>query len=169
MRSTIFTSLALAGFLLSVPAVAQLPQDACFLFACDAACLAQAPDIGIAALSVRFNRLTAWEHENKVTSRHVEVAALMADQAQGARDGVAGKRLTQSAFCRSETMSCWTGGNAAHFSVVMPGAGGIEIETTRFPLADYGESELESDLTLRTGEPLRLALRLSQAPECPLE
>lgn len=154
-----------------VPAVAAstLPDGACYLYACDAECQARAPDNGIEAMSIRFNRLTQWERENKITSRHVQVAALMASQGQGLRDGVAGKRLTQTAFCRSETMSCWTGGNAAHFRVLPGTEGRITIETAHFPLADFGESDLESDLAPRRGHPVSFTLLLAAVGTCPLE
>lgn len=151
------------------PAAAQLPDGACYLYECDADCARQAGASGVAALSIRFNRLTQRERENKVTVRHVDIAALMADRAQGARDGVAGKRLTQTAFCRAETMSCWTGRNRAHFTLEPGPEGRLSIETTYFPVADYGESDLESDLAAHRGEVARFTLHLAAVGTCPLE
>lgn len=159
----------LAGLCLSGQAAAQLPDGACYLYECDDACAAQDGANGVGALSLRFNRLTPWERENKVTSRHVQIAALMAERGQGLRDGVAGKRLTQTAFCRAETMSCWTGGNAASFTLEMGTEGRLFIETTHFPLADFGESDLESDLTPHRGQSVRFALLLAAVGTCPLE
>ena len=159
----------LTGLCLSGPAAAQLPDGGCYLYECDDACAAQDGANGVAALSIRFSLLTPWERESKITSRHVQIAALMAERGQGLRDGVAGKRLTQTAFCRAETMSCWTGGNAASFTLAMGTEGWLFIETTHFPLADFGESDLESDLTPHRGQPARFTLLLAADGTCPLE
>lgn len=144
-RASIVAALLL-GTLLPGVAPAQLPEGACYRTELDPAELAARPERGVQALSLEFLALTDWDRQAKGPWRHVRISARMAAQGQGLRDEAAGALLTATAECRSERLSCWTDGDAAHFTLRVHDAATLELRTRHFPVADYGGSMTESNL-----------------------
>lgn len=145
--STIFTSLAL-------PLCAQVPQaGTCYERSYDAAHLAAHPDQGVAALRLWFFD----EIADAADRRAVIVAAVMADQGQGARDLVGGMELRQFALCSAE--ACFVECDGGSFAATARPPAGLEIATEGFSLGMANACGGSSDLW----EGRRTVYRLSAA------
>lgn len=121
--STIFISLGLA-------APAQVPENGCYARDYDAGHLARNPAQGVAGLRL-------WVFDEGPSARAALVSALMADQGQGARDGVGGMTLTQYAVCDEGEGRCFVECDGGSFRS-RPVAGGIELVTDFFAMGEEG-------------------------------
>ncbi|GAB4260861.1 MAG: hypothetical protein Kow0013_04840 [Pararhodobacter sp.] len=154
---------------LAQPAIAQLPENACYAMRLDARALANEPERGVAELYVHFIALTRYDRSTKGQWRHVRLTAVMAGQGQGLRDHAAGATLTAVAECRTERLSCWAHDNTASFELTVHDARTIALRTRHFPVADYGGSMMASDLAESANrDTVYLLSRLNDGP-CPVE
>lgn len=127
MRSTICIS---AGLLFAgQAALAQLPgPQACYQRSYDAAHLAARPQQGVAALRLWFFDAEA----GRPDSRRVIVAAEMADQGQGARDGVGGMSLRATMDCAEDDAlgpACFVDCDGGYIALERREDGGLVIST----------------------------------------
>jgi hypothetical protein len=162
----------LAGLLalsVAAPALAQMPEDACYAMRLTPHDLAQQPERGVQALYVHFVALRDFEESSKGPWRHLRISAVMADQGQGARDGAVGATLTQVAECRTGDMLCWAYDNTSFLTVQVRSAQVLELRTDDFVVADFGESMMASNLAETIGqESVYTLFRLNDGP-CPVE
>lgn len=122
--STISISLGLA-----LPAWAQVPAPGCYARTYDAAHLAAHPAQGVAALRL-------WVFDDTPGSPAVLVSARMADQGQGAADGVGGQVLTQYAYCDPAEGSCFVECDGGSFATRAAPDGGLTLTTSHFSLGE---------------------------------
>lgn len=154
-------ALAAAIEALALPALADLPVNGCYAHDYDAAHLAAHPAQGVAALRLWFHD----EVPGQTARRAVAVEARMADQGQGARDGVGGLTLTQYAYCDSETGVCGVECDGGSI-VVEPGDTGISITTGFFVIGNDDVCGGISDLAEATGQVTRYTLAAASIDAC---
>lgn len=155
--------LPLSGLVLALgsagPALAELPAaGACFSRDYDAAHLARNPDQGVAALRLLFLD----EYEGAADRRIVIVRALMADQGQGRRDGVAGLTLQSTMYCSDDPglgPACFVDCDGGHIALE-PTPQGLRLQTSFAALGQPETCGASSDLA--EGGPTRY--RLDPAP-----
>lgn len=122
--STICTSLALAS-----PGLAQVPAPGCYARSYDAAHLAANPAQGVAELRL-------WVYDETPGNPAAIVAARMADQGQGAADGVAGLELRQTAFCDRAEGACFVECDGGSLATAPQPDGGLMLTTRHFTIGD---------------------------------
>lgn len=162
-RSTICIERALATgvvLMLATTAVAQAPQQGCFVRSYDAAHLQAHPEQGVAAL-----RLWFYSETTDRPSPAAIIEARMADQGQGARDGVGGQTLTQDALCEASG-DCFVECDGGHFEAQSLADGRVQIETSSFAIGDADSCGGSSDLAEQSGTPTTYVLNPAPTAAC---
>lgn len=163
MRRALLLALALCA----APAFGEsLPEGACYLERLSPAELAAVPGRGVAALSLEFLPLRAAQRAAGEPYRHVRLRVRMAAQGQARRDGAMSMRLSATASCGADGPRCWNGGNAQSFTLERLPGGEIALSTRHFPLADFGDTMIESDLAEAPGRETRYRLRPVPLADC---
>lgn len=157
--STISTSIVLA--FASGTALAGLPEGACFVLAAPAG-----GGSGVERMTLRIAPLTARDRANRAPYRYMNLTVVMAPRGQGLVDGVHGKPLTQSLVCSTQTMGCRASSRRARADLAMPEPGILILSTADLPVADYGESDLASNLAHPPGQPVRFRLTRARPAAC---
>ena len=159
------TALALG---LAMPGYAALPENSCFVLAGHPTGQGSGWLAGntITHMTLRVNPLTGNDRANGAPWRYVRLAVVMAPRAQGLADGVHGKRLTQSLVCRTDTGLCEAAERDARMALRPNPDGGLTLTTRDMPVADYGESDLASNLAHPPGTATRVELRRAPLENC---
>lgn len=150
-----------AALALAAPAQATIPDDACFVLA-----TAPAAQGAVARMTLRFGRMTPRDRATGSPYRYGALAVVMAPRLQGLADGVHGKPLTQTLFCRADTMVCQASEGEARARVAAPSPDELVLTTQDLPVADYGESDLASNLAHPPGARVEFRLRRAAPADC---
>jgi hypothetical protein len=143
-----------------LPVRADLPEDSCFVQAEAGASTATA----VRQLAFRVQPLTGNDRELNLPFRYAMLAVVLAPRAPG--DEVSGKRLTQSLVCRNDTGVCTAAERQASLSFRLTDGDRLTLVTDDMPVADYGESDLASNLAHPPGTPVRLDLVRANPEDC---
>jgi len=152
----------------ALPAGAAPPENSCFV-------LAGRPIVrgaggsavnAVERLVLRVNPLTGNDRASGAPWRYVRLEVVMAPRAQGLADGVHGKRLTQSLVCRTDTGLCEASDGDALMALRPAPDGGLTLITRDMPVADYGGSDLASNLAHPPGTATRVELRRAPLENC---
>lgn len=162
MRMIARTALAIVWLPLSaaLPAKADLPEDSCFVQARPGTAAA------VWQLAFRVQPLTGNDRLNDLPYRYATLAVVLGPRAQGLADAVTGKRLTQSLVCRNDTGVCTAAERQASLSFRLTDGDRLTLVTDDMPVADYGESDLASNLAHPPGTPVRLDLVRAAPEDC---
>ncbi|WP_370208928.1 hypothetical protein [Pararhodobacter marinus] len=153
-----FAASVLASVAASTPALAETLPQGCFAREYSAQHLAEHPGQGVAAL-----RLWFFHESDDPASSAALVEARMADQGQGARDGVGGEVLTQYALCDADG-ACFVECDGGTFETQRLPDGDLHLTTRFFALGEGDACGGGSDLAERPGEETRYRLSAA-APE----
>lgn len=145
--------LALIAALAPVAARADLPQAGCFVLA------PGARTAGIERVALRLEPRQGWDARNQSDWRYGELTVVMG----AARPEVAGKPLTQSLNCRAWRMACAPANGTGWVELEAPSDDRLVLRTLDLPVADYGESDLASNLAEPQGT--ETVLHLVRAPD----
>lgn len=153
--SIIFTSL-LAG----TTAMAQTVPLGCFERAYTEAHLAAHPNQGVAALRLWIGHIQQFSDEDV----YFWIEAHMADQGQGARDGVAGQFLGEGGLCHVGRANCFADGDGGSFDIASVEGDTIVIETAGMRLV--GDNVDAGEMSgLNEGYPGLTRYRLNRVPD----
>lgn len=145
---------------LAAPAQARIPDDACFVLVPEAAPGA------VAEMTLRFAPMNRRDRETGSPYRYGDLAVVMAPRGQGLADGVHGKVLTQNLFCSTRTMVCQAAEGNALLRLAAPAPDQLVLTTQDLPVADYGDSDLASNLAHPPGTPVEFRLRRAAPTLC---
>lgn len=149
--------LALLAGLAPAGASADLPRAGCFVLAPGARVA------GIERLELRILPRRGWDAQRYSDWRYAELTVVLG----ASRPAVAGKPLTQSLNCRAERMACAPANGTGWVEIEAPVPERLILRTLDLPVADYGESDLESNLADPPGT--ETVLRLVRAPDVDCE
>ena len=155
-RTRLAALIAFAAVGGAASALAETPAQGCYAREYSAQHLAEHPDQGVAAL-----RLWFFDESAADDSHAALVEARMADQGQGARDGVGGDVLTQYALCDADR-SCYVECDGGIFETAILPDGDLQLTTRFFALGEGDACGGGSDLAEIRGE--ETTYRLSAAP-----
>ena len=152
----------------SAPALAAPPENSCFVLAArpSGTGAGRPPRSAVDRLTLRVNPLTRTDRENGAPWRYVRLEVVMGPRAQGLADGVHGKRLTQSLVCRTDTGLCEAFEGDAVLALRATPDGGLTLTTDDMPVADYGDSDLASNLAHPPGTVTRVELQRAPLENC---
>ncbi|WP_323021093.1 hypothetical protein [Pararhodobacter sp.] len=145
---------------LPTPVMAELPPPGCYARSYDAAHLAAHPEQGVAGL-----RLWYFTQGDAGDTPAALVEARMAMQGQAARDGVAGRVLSQYAICDAQG-ACYVECDGGLFTTEVTGDGGLRLSTERFRVGEGDSCGGSSDLAERDGQTTLYQLVIAPAEAC---
>ncbi len=125
---------ALLPCLMATPVLGDTLPEGCFQSSYDLGHLAAHPDQGVEELTLWIGR------DAEISDQDVFfwIAARMADQGQGARDGVVGQLMNEAGYCRATPPGCAPDGDGGSFDITHQNDTGIRIETSGMRLVGDG-------------------------------
>lgn len=160
MRNSRALSIIFTSVLAGTAAMAQTVPLGCFERIYSEAHLAAHPDQGVASLRLWIGHIPQFSDEDV----YFWIEALMADQGQGARDGVAGEILGEGGLCHDQRANCFADGDGGSFDVVSAEDDMISIETAGMRLV--GDNVDEGEMSgLNEGLSGLTRYRLNRVPD----